>query len=573
MSHKSMGSHGSKPGFDCPTSRTTQPCFMVGKSMFQKSLAPRAHQIAWITIAFGALTTPLGPLNAQWAATYTQASLPATHNGSFRASYNSTDRLLHSFEFGRALVLESLWSNLLRGAQRQDDRLARTLVDDVFARPPRAPLDAVSGTQAFRKFAPEVQAVFDWTQAFRRQVYDVLADQSVPASARAGRIAELVAYYRARRDLALSVRPKNVGRLNAGTNALGFRRSYPSVNGVLWAAQWLEVGLFEPLLSAQTAPEQQRLLALTVDRFRRMLRDPGTTTPSLMPISAAVAPEFARAYPDVAAIMDNLHMLQDNVADIFLAREIPRSAKRQEIVRAAEFFRADTVGAIPYERWAASDALMGANNMGGLAVGFGAELPRPTVARGVSLATRADSIAVMGDMADMAMAEMDHAAMQQQPGAQQGDLRAIRERMMADPVIRERVATDPILQRMLAALPPGQAGQTAMPGMNMPGMNVPGMQHGGMPMPNMPMRDATMTPAVTTEERRVANDFIVRLLADPAVESRIHEMPELHRLWSDPDVQRRIQELRRATPSGQQTPARRPAPPPAHVHPPNASRP
>jgi len=526
-----------------------------------------------MTIAFGALTTPLGALNAQWAATYTQASLPAKHNGSFRTSYYSTERLLDSFEFGRALVLERLWSNLLRGAQPQDSRLARTLVDDVFARPPRAPLDAASGSQTFRKFAPEVQAVFDWTQAFRRQVYDVLADESVPASAKAGRIAELVAYYRARRDLALSVQPKNVGRLNAGMNAMGFRRSYPAVNGVLWAAQWLEVGLFEPLLTARTGPERKRLSELTVGRFRQMLRDPGTTTPSLMPISAAVAPEFARSYPDVAAIMDNLHLLQDNVADIFLAREIPRSAKRQEIIRAAEFFRADTVGAAPYERWVASDAIMGVNNMGGLAVGFGAELPRPTVVRGASVATRADSVSAMADMARMAMAEMDHAAMQQQPGAQQGDLRAIHDRMMADPVIRERVATDPILQRMLAALPPGQAGQTTtMPGMSMPGMNMPGMQDAAMPMPNTPMRDATVTPVLTTEERRVANDFIVRLLADPAVESRIHELPELHRLWSDPDVQRRIQELRRATPAGH-APARQPAPPPAHVHPPTTSRP
>lgn len=540
---------------------------MVGKSMFQKSLARRAHQIAWGTIALGALSAPFGPLKAQWAATYTQASLPATHNSSFRASYGATDRLLNSFEFGRALVLESLWSNLLRGAQPQDGRLARTLVDDVFGRPPRAPLDASTGSQTFRKLAPEVQAVLDWTQAFRRQAYDVLADETLPPTAKAGRMAELVAYYRARRELALSVRPKNVGRLNAGMNALGFRRSYPAVNGVLWAAQWLEVGLFEPLLTAQTASERKQLLALGVDRFHRMLGEPGTTTPALMPISAAVAPDFARAYPEVAAIIDNMHMLQDNVADIFLAREIPRSAKRQEILRAAEFFRSDTAGATPYERWVASDAMMGVNNMGGLAVGFGAELPRPTVARGASLATRSDSAEAMADVARMAMAEMDHAAMQQQPGAQQADLRAIHDRMMADPVIRERVATDPILQRMLAALPPGEAGQT------LPGMNMPGMQHGGMPMGNMPMRDAAMTSSVTPEERRVANDFIVRLLADPAVESRIHEMPELHRLWSDPDVQRRIQELRRATPAGQQTPARQPAPPPAHVHPPTTSRP
>lgn len=543
---------------------------MVGKSMFLSWHTFGALHVTRSAIALGALTIPLGRLDAQWAATYTQASLPAPHNGAFRASHNGTERLLQSFEFGRALALETLWSTLLSAAAPPDARLARTLAGDVFARPPRAPLDAASGRQAFRRFAPEVQAVFDWAQTFRRQVYDVLADERLRPADRQGRIAELVAYYRARGELALSVYPKNVGRLNAGMNAMTFRRSYPAVNGVLWAAQWLEVGLFEPLLTARTSAEQQRLVALAVDRFRQMLREPGTTTPALMPISAAIAPEFARTYPDVAAIIDNLHLLQDNVADIFLAREVPRSAKRQEIIRAAAFFRSDTAGLLTYERWVTSDAIMGVNNMGGLAVGFDSELPRPTVVRGASLATRTDSLEAAADRDRLAMAGMDHSVMQQQPAAPQADLRAVHDRMMADPVIRERVATDPILQRMLAALPVGQPGRTS----TMPGMNMPGMEHGGMPMASMPMRDAaTMRPATAEDELRVANDFVVRLLADPAVEARIHETPELHRLWSDPDVQRRIQELRRAAPAGQQTPARQRAAPPAHVHPPTTSRP
>lgn len=45
-------------------------------------------------------------------------------------------------------------------------------------------------------------------------------------------------------------------------------------------------------------------------------------------------------------------------------------------------------------------------------------------------------------------------------------------------------------------------------------------------------------------------EFIVRLLSDPAVESRIHSDARLHQLWSDPEVQRRIEELRRNSPAG-----------------------
>jgi hypothetical protein len=42
-----------------------------------------------------------------------------------------------------------------------------------------------------------------------------------------------------------------------------------------------------------------------------------------------------------------------------------------------------------------------------------------------------------------------------------------------------------------------------------------------------------------------AMEFIVRLLADPQVEARIHADPELHRLWADPQVQHHLQMMRR----------------------------
>ena len=178
----------------------------------------------------------------------------------------------------------------------------------------------------------------------------------------------------------------------------------------------------------------------------------------------------------------------------------------------------------------------------------------------------------------MSMAGMQHGGMQgMQHGGMQGmqtatntqDLQAIFNRMMADPVIRERVATDPLLQRMLAALPSG-----TVPGQPAAGMNMPGMQHGNMQqMPGMSMGTATMT-----EAQRQATEFILRLLADPSVEQRIHGDPDLHRMWSDPEVQRRLAELRaaRGTAQQQQQPRQQqppqpqrqsPATPPRHQHP------
>jgi hypothetical protein len=87
-------------------------------------------------------------------------------------------------------------------------------------------------------------------------------------------------------------------------------------------------------------------------------------------------------------------------------------------------------------------------------------------------------------------------------------------RMMADPVIRERIATDPDLQRMIDDL-------NRTMGMTMPG-----------------------GPALEGSADQRALDFIVRLLANPEVEARIHADPRLHELWNDPAVQARLRELR-----------------------------
>jgi hypothetical protein len=64
-----------------------------------------------------------------------------------------------------------------------------------------------------------------------------------------------------------------------------------------------------------------------------------------------------------------------------------------------------------------------------------------------------------------------------------------------------------------------------------------------------------------------AMEFIVRLLADPQVESRIHATPRLHELWEDPALQRMLQMLRRmhAPDAGADAPAQGGAAPAAHA--------
>lgn len=527
------------------------------------------------------------PLASQMTTAYVSSYLPGRHNWEFRKAYPAADRLFNGVEYSEARLLELLSGDArLQVARLETTEFART-TGYVLTDPPRFRVEANAVSSGFATLVPEVQAMLDWANTFQRQLYDVWADESVPMADKDGRVLELVGYYRSRPDLAVGARPKSMDLADGQLYSLTFRKRFPKYNGLAWAEQWLQVGLYEALVSAGTPAQRKAQVDATVGRFWQMVRAGAPEgLPYLRPMTAAVGPTFARRYPEVGTVLDNVQMLRDVVADILTSREIPRSAKRQEILRAAALFRTDSAFAVAYDTSLRIVETMGVNNMGGPAVGFSAELPRPTVPRGMSLAGMEGAAP---DTSMAGMAGMPNMGAMQGSGLSPQQLEAVFQRMMADPVIRERVATDPMLQQMLQGST--QAAMPGMPGMqhgNMPGMQqggttgMSGMQHGNMPMGQGGM---TMTPADSaqpmTEERRQAIEFMMRLLADSTVEAKIHADPKLHALWSDPEVQRRLAELRRAratqsaAPAPKQAPRKTPATPaprpatqaaPAHQH-------
>ena len=554
---------------------------MTTKTMMIRAARMTVRLSAATCVVLASAVSSASIAHAQWSTSYHLSPLRAPYNGEFRERFSDADRLLNAFEYAEALRYEVIWGPLrVRTAALEVEAFNR-LTDDVFMDPPRLPAAPGAINPEFAKLVPEAVAMLRWAQTLRRQAYDVLADESSVAD-REGRLTELVAHYRSISDLAISTMPKSLDVLDAQFHSLAFRQAYPNYNGLLWATRWLESGLFEPLVAGESAADRQRLGDAAVTRFRGMLRNPPETMPYLLPMTPVIAPAFARRYPELAVVFDNLHMLQDVIGDILVAREVPRSAKRQEILRAMALFRSDTAFATTYDGWIGMGATLGAQNMGGVAVGSGEALPQPTVGRGMSVAGMIPRAAALTTAAaGTGMAGMDHGAMTQGQGTSMQDISmetmmAVYRRMMADPVIRERVATDPVIQQLLggdssvARAAQGTAG--AMPGMdhsNMPGMG-PSAGGGAASQP---------TPAPMSEERRQAIEFAVRLLSDPSVEARIHSDPELHKLWSDPEVQRRLTELRRTQlqsptraptrpqPTRPQPAQPQPTQPPPHNHP------
>ena len=153
---------------------------------------------------------------------------------------------------------------------------------------------------------------------------------------------------------------------------------------MIWGYHWLQVGLYEPLVTGQNADERQAGILATVARFRQMIENAPENMPRLMPMTAAIAPVFSARYPEAAIIFDNLHGMHDVISDILASPKVPRDKKRQEILTAASRYRDSTSFVMTRKEWSEMATMMGVANMGGPAVGFTPEFPTPTVRRGAT---------------------------------------------------------------------------------------------------------------------------------------------------------------------------------------------
>jgi hypothetical protein len=437
-----------------------------------------------------ALAAAPAPAQAQWSTVHEQFYLPASHNWAFRHNYNAAERMFYAFDFGHAILYETLWRHADAPPSLLEEEVYDHLTRRVLVRPPRLPLEEAAIEVEYAKLVPEAKVMFDWAHILHRQTYDVWADDRIPVEEKDRHMAEILAYYQSRPDLAFSARPKSMDLMDGQYYSLAFRERFPKFNGLIWAYHWLQIGLYEPLLVGTNAEERQTLVRATVARFWQMLENPPETMPYLMPMTAAVAPVFAERYPEIAIVFDNLHMMHDVVSDILASDSVPRNRKRAEILRAIELFRDDTSYITTVDEWRSMATGMGLNNQGGPAVGYLAELPRPSVPRGMSMAGMD--------------AGHDHGA----PDAPD-----------AHAAHQAPAAPDAHAAHQAPAAPDAHAAHQA------PAAPDAHAQHDESAM-------------------RVMAEFITRLLADPQVEARIHATPRLHELWTDAALQRHLRMMR-----------------------------
>jgi hypothetical protein len=399
-----------------------------GKVMIDKARAGRVA--AALMVAAGAFVEPA---QAQWTRVHEQFYLPAEHNWVFRRNYPMADRLFNAFDYGHAILYEKLLTRPDAPVTELEVKEYDFITRKLLVSPPRLPLEEAAIEVEYAKLAPEAKQMFEWAHILHRQVYDVLGDERLDDAAKDREIAAVLRYYKTRPDLAFSSLPKNMELMEGQYYSTAFRDKYPKFNGLIWGYHWLQVGLYEPLLTGRTPEARQTGVTATVARFRQMLENAPENMPRVMPMTAAIAPVFAERYPEAAIIFDNLHGMHDVISDVLASPKVPRARKREEILRAAARYRDDTSFVMTVPEWREMTQMMGIQNMGGPAVGFLPGFPRPTVERGAVMAHGSHA---------------GHAAMAPAPSAN-NKAAAFAARLMANPEVEPRIHTSARLHQLM----------------------------------------------------------------------------------------------------------------------------
>ncbi|MBA3317552.1 MAG: hypothetical protein H0T50_05610, partial [Gemmatimonadales bacterium] len=406
---------------------------------------------------------------------------PGGFNWQFLANYPAAARLFNAFDYGHAVLYERLYTERANAAP-QLEKEYRYLTTDLLVRPPRFAVAEEVIMPSYSKLAWRGKMMFDWAHILHRQIYDAYSDQSLTATQRDALIERLTDYYLSNRKYAFTDKPKSMALMDEQYFSQTFRKAYPKFNGLIWAYHWLQVGLYEPFLEAQTETQRKAGVQATLARFWSMLEDPTSRMPKVMPMTSAVAPRFSAAHPRAAVIFDNLHMTHDIISDILTADTIPHDQKGTMIDDQLDKLQDPTAEVISLDEWRMmADHMGGIEAMGGPAAGLVRLVQAPATPleagqmHGAMPGMAADSGRMAHDMGQMNaprkdMAHdsmpptggdttrmpsgMDHGQVGTGQEAMKGrtEMMDLHARMMADPVIRKRVMADSAMRSLMTQM-------------------------------------------------------------------------------------------------------------------------
>jgi hypothetical protein len=229
---------------------------------------------------------------------------------------------------------------------------------------------AAEAREGYRAVGARGAAIIERGNAFYREVLGILVDPSVTGvPARRAALDEAVERYLSHPEAALPSAPKNMDVLYEHSHALAFRGGYADLDGLIWAGHWMKLAATEPLTDFPTMEERSEGLDTVVTRFYAKLSygEPPQFFPSEVPLAPAIAPGLIFLSPESTMIWDNLTMLQEVLADILAAPDVPDV--QAAIDEAIDFFIDPTLGTVDHGTWESMALAHGIFFQGGYPLG------------------------------------------------------------------------------------------------------------------------------------------------------------------------------------------------------------
>src|SRR5262245_16593761 len=232
----------------------------------------------------------------------------------------------NGIDFGVAHLAETL---LKTRDQDAIERARLEVVDFIFSSP-RVPPDEEQVAPTFNRLAWEVAKTFDWAHIFHRSLYDLFASDVKNKEAV---YRKLLDDYLAKPEAITPHRLDHHVALWSFEESKAFRDQFGKFNTQIWAYHWLQAAIYDVQLLGDVK-KQQELMPKVIAFYHGYLRRPPVEW-QFMPMMPEAAPNFAKRFPEAAAIFDNLHMLHDNFDDILARADLfpTLEAKRVAILK------------------------------------------------------------------------------------------------------------------------------------------------------------------------------------------------------------------------------------------------
>lgn len=252
----------------------------------------------------------------------------ALWNFALREDLAELDSEFNGVDFGHSNLYENLLLTGGADVPAIEERARKQTLAFIASKPRLNPNEeAIAPT--YMKLAWRAQNTFDEAHALHRATYDIFVSDE-PDKDRA--IRNVLAYYQ---DSAYAITSKRLDhhRLDEFPYSQSFRKRFPLFNATIWSYHYLQVAVYDPLQAARDLNAKTLAVRPILATYRGYLEKPPVQW-TFMPLTAEYSPNFAKAYPEIANIFDNLHMLHDNISDILTSEQLPTwEAKRAEIHR------------------------------------------------------------------------------------------------------------------------------------------------------------------------------------------------------------------------------------------------